>query len=389
MASSRDRSLQTEIIHAGEHAQRDYGSIITPIFQSSIFVNRNDGDYDGIRYIRLNNTPTHLALHEKLARLEQGEAALAVASGMAAITSTLLGCLRCGDHLLVQESLYGGTHAFVKEDLADHGIAFDFIRIDDPSQWREALKPNTRMIYTEALSNPIMQVIDHRAVIAFAREHQLISVIDSTLMSPVNFRPLSLGYDLVVHSATKYLNGHSDVMAGAIVGSEARIRHIRHKVNHLGCSLNPLDCFLLHRGMRTLGVRVREQNHNALQLAAYLANHPGVLRVNYPGLPENRYHVLATSLFDGYGGVLSIEIDAQRYDAGRIVAAAQLYADAVSLGSIESLITRPAHTSHSGMSAEDRRLAGIGEDLIRISVGLESAEDLIADLDQAFAEGVR
>jgi cystathionine beta-lyase/cystathionine gamma-synthase len=389
MASSREQSLQTDIIHAGENAKREYGSIVTPIFQSSIFVNRNDGDYDGIRYIRLNNTPTHLALHEKLASLEQGEAALAVASGMAAITSAMLGCLRSGDHVLVQESLYGGTHAFVKEDLADHGIAYDFISIDDPAQWREVLRPNTRMIYTEALSNPIMRVIDHRAVVAFARQYGLISVVDATLTSPVNFRPLSVGYDLVVHSATKYLNGHSDVMAGAIVGSAGHVRHIRHKVNHLGCSLNPLDCFLLHRGMRTLAVRVREQNANALRLAGHLSTHAGVRRVNYPGLPGNRYHALANALFDGFGGVLSIEIDSERYDAGRIVAAVELYADAVSLGSIESLITRPAFTSHSGMSAEDRRSAGIDDDLIRISAGLESADDLIADLDQAFAKGER
>ncbi|QAU23892.1 aminotransferase class I/II-fold pyridoxal phosphate-dependent enzyme [Dyella sp. M7H15-1] len=389
MASSREQSLQTDIIHAGENAKREYGSIVTPIFQSSIFVNRNDGDYDGIRYIRLNNTPTHLALHEKLVRLEQGEAALAVASGMAAITSVMLGCLRSGDHVLVQESLYGGTHAFVKEDLGDYGIAFDFINIDDPGQWREVLRPNTRMIYTEAVSNPIMRVIDHRAVVAFARQYGLVSVIDATLASPVNFRPLHLGYDLVVHSATKYLNGHSDVMAGAIVGSAEHIRHIRHKVNHLGCSLNPLDCFLLHRGMRTLAVRIREQNANALRLAEYLSRHAGVRRVNYPGLSDNRYHALASSLFDGFGGVLSMDVDSERYDAGRIVAAVNLYADAVSLGSIESLITRPAFTSHSGMSVEDRRRAGIDDDLIRISVGLELADDLIVDLDQAFAAGER
>ena len=263
-------NIQTKIIHSGEPNPRIAGAVVMPVFQTAMFEYAGEKSYDDLKYIRLNNTPNALALGEKLAALENAEAALVTASGMAAISTTLLTLLSTGDHLLAQDCLYGGTHDFVTRDLEKFGISYDFIDGDSPESWEKKLKPSTKAVYVETISNPLMQVPDLEAVVKFARSHKLVSIIDNTFASPVNFRPPELGFDLSLHSATKYLNGHSDIVAGAVIGPAGLFENITHRLNHLGGSLDPHAAFLLHRGMKTLAIRVRQQNESALKIASFL-----------------------------------------------------------------------------------------------------------------------
>ncbi len=377
--------LETKLIHAGEPEPRISGAVNVPIFQSAMFEYAGEGDYHDIRYIRLNNTPNHVALHRKLAALENAEAALVTASGMAAISTALLSVLSAGDHLLVQGSLYGGTHDFVTKDLPSFGISYDFVDGNDPASWRAKLRPNTRALYVETLSNPLLQIPDLEAVPRFCREHGLVSLIDNTFASPVNFRPPEHGFDLSLHSATKYLNGHSDIVGGAVIGRADLVERVKRRLDHLGGSMDPHQCFLLHRGVKTLALRVRYQNESALKVAQFLAAHPKVTGVNYPGLPAHPQHQRACALFDGFGGMLSFEVEGGLEAAERFIHATKLPIVAPSLGGVETLITRPATTSHAGMAPEDRRRLGITDSLIRVSIGIEATEDLIEDFDQALA----
>jgi cystathionine beta-lyase/cystathionine gamma-synthase len=273
-----------------------------------MFEYAGESDYHAIRYIRLNNTPNHLALHRKLAALENAEAALVTASGMAAISTAIFSVMKAGDHLLAQDCLYGGTHDLLTQDFTRFGLSFDFIDGSDPASWKARLRPNTRAIYVEAMSNPTLQVSDLEAAAQFAREHGLVSMIDNTFTSPVNFRPAEHGFDLSLHSATKYLNGHSDIVGGAVIGRSHLIEEITHKLNHLGGSMDPHAAFLLHRGMKTLALRVGHQNRSALEIARFLEHHPGVEKVNYPGLESHPAHQRARKLFDGFSGMLSFEV---------------------------------------------------------------------------------
>ncbi|MEW6683528.1 MAG: aminotransferase class I/II-fold pyridoxal phosphate-dependent enzyme [Nitrospirota bacterium] len=382
-ASHQPDRLDTLLVHAGEPNPRIGGAVSMPIFQSANFEYGGEASYDDLTYIRLNNTPNHLALHEKLAALEGGEAALVTASGMAAISTTLLTVLSSGDHLLAQACLYGGTHDLITKDLPSSGISHDFIDANDPGSWARLLKPTTKSIYVETMTNPLLEVADLEAVTAFAKQHGLVSLIDNTLASPVNFRPLGVRFDLSLHSATKYLNGHSDIVAGAVIGAKVWITRITHRLNHLGGSLDPHAAFLLHRGMKTLAVRMRHHNASAQRIAEFLAQHPAVVAVNYPGLKSHPDHMRAAELFSGYGGVLSLELRDGVAAADRLLERVRLPIRAPSLGGVESLITRPATTSHAGMSANDRRRLGISDGLVRLSIGIEAADDLIADLAQA------
>jgi len=377
--------LDTRAIHAGEPRPRIRGAITQPIFQSSTFEAGPDTGYHDLGYIRLSNTPNHASLHAKLADLEATEAALVTASGMAAITTSLLTVLHAGDHLLVQDTLYGGTHNFVTEDLRTFGIDHDFIDAREPGDWEQKLKPNTRAVYVETLTNPLLQVAEHVAVASFARAHGLVSLIDNTMASPVNFTPALLGYDLVLHSATKYLNGHSDIVAGVVAGSRTRVQSIKQRLDHLGGSLDPHACFLLHRGLKTLGIRVRQHNANALALAQMLDAHPRVRRVYYPGLTGDPQHARASTLFQGCGGLLSFEPETDGDAAQALIERLQLAAPAPSLGGVESLITRPAATTHAGMTAQQLQTVGIRPELIRVAVGIEHIDDLRADFEQALA----
>jgi cystathionine beta-lyase/cystathionine gamma-synthase len=381
--SKNFKRLETKLIHAGEPEPRIGGAVSIPIFQSAMFEYAGESSYHDLKYIRLNNTPNHVALHQKLAALENAEAALVTASGMAAIATTLLTVLSCGDHLLAQDCLYGGTHDFLTKDFSALGIAFDFIDGDDPDAWQEKLRPNTRAIYVETMTNPLLQVADLQAVVQFAKEHELISLIDNTFASPVNFRPTEWGFDLSLHSCTKYLNGHSDIVAGAVIGGADLIERITHKLNHFGGSLDPHACFLLHRGMKTLAVRMKHQNESALEIAKFLDQHAAIAKVNYPGLESHPRHQRAQQLFDGFSGMLSFELKGGLQAAERFIKNTTLPIIAPSLGGIETLITRPATTSHSGMAFEDRQRLGISDGLIRVSVGIEATEEIIEDFDRA------
>jgi cystathionine beta-lyase/cystathionine gamma-synthase len=377
------KHIETKLIHAGEPEPRIHGSVTVPIFQSAMFEYQGESSYHDIKYIRLNNTPNHIAIHQKLAALENAEAALVTASGMAAISTSLLTVLSAGDHLLVQDCLYGGTHDLVTKDFAGFGLSYTFIDGDDPASWESRVRPNTKAIYVETMTNPLLQVSDLKAVVEFARSHKLVSMIDNTFASPINFRPVEHGFDLSLHSGTKYLNGHSDIVAGACIGSADLIRRITHKLNHLGGTMDPHAAFLLHRGVKTLALRVRFQNESALKLAQFLEGHPAVARVNYAGLESHPRHARARELFEGFGGVLSLELKGGTEKAEDFIQRTTLPIVAPSLGGIETLITRPATTSHSGMSREDREQAGISEGLVRVSVGIEATDDLMEDFAQA------
>jgi len=377
------RHIETTLIHAGEPKPRIMGAVSLPIFQSSTFEYGGQDSYHDLKYIRLNNTPNHIALHQKLAALESAESAIVTASGMAAITTTLLTILGSGDHFLAQECLYGGTHDFLTKDLPSLGIAFDFIDGNDPGSWKDKLRANTKAIYVETITNPLLQIADLKTLVEFAREHGIISIIDNTFASPINFRPPEWGFDLSIHSCTKYLNGHSDIVAGAVIGRADLIKKVLYKLNHLGATLDPNTCFLLHRGIKTLAVRVKHQNESALAIAKYLENHPAINTVNYPGLESHPGYQIAKDLLDGYGGMISFELNGGVKAAENLIQRITLPICAPSLGGVESLITRPATTSHLGMSQKERESLGISDSLVRLSVGIEATEDLIADFDQA------
>ena len=378
-----NREIDTKLIHAGEPNPLIQGAVSIPIFQSSTFEYAGQESYHDLRYIRLNNTPNHVALHEKLAALENGEAAVVSASGMAAISTTLLALLSAGDHFLAQDCLYGGTHDLITKDLPAYGISSDFICGKDPEAWKKLLRPNTKAVYVESITNPLMQVADLKAIVEFSREHRLCSIIDNTFTSPINFRPLEHGYDLSIHSCSKYLNGHSDIVAGAVIGPEELISKITHKLNHLGGTLDPHACFLLHRGIKTLALRVRQQNASAMEIARFLESRPEVERVHYPGLNSHPQHKRARELFDGFGGMLSFELQGGVELAERFIRNTTIPICAPSLGGVESLITRPVTTSHACLSPEECKQVGISESLIRLSVGLEATADMLPDFDQA------
>jgi len=377
------KSLDTKSVRAGEPSPRVGGAIVTPIFQTAMFERGDETGYDAIPYIRLNNTPNQIAVAAKLRSLENAEAAVVTASGMAAISTALLTFLSAGDHLLVQDCLYGGTHYLVTDDFAAFGIEFDFVDGTDPGSWADKLRDNTKVMYLETMSNPVLRVPDVKAAAEFARSNGLVSMIDTTFASPINFRPCEVGIDLSLHSATKYLNGHSDIVAGACVGKADLIDKITHRLNHLGGSLDPHAAFLLERGMKTLALRVDRQNSNALFLARTLERNPAVASVSYPGLESHPRYDLARDLFDGFGGMISFELVGGVEAAERFMERARLPINTVSLGGVETVVTRPAITTHSAMDREDRDRLGISDGLLRLSTGIESIEELIEDFKQA------
>lgn len=379
--------LETLAVHGGfGHTMSFHGAVATPIFQSSTYRHAPDADgrYDAVRYSRLSNGPNHVVLHDKLARMTGHEAALVCASGMAAIAGTLLGLVRPGERIFFQRGLYGGTQILHDQDLPNLGIGCDLATTDDVATWRDAIRPGTRAIYVEAIANPLTTVLDLAAVVALAREIGALAIIDATFASPVNFRPSELGFDVEVHSATKYLNGHSDVIAGVVAGREPLVHKVRLTQNHLGGALDPHACFLLERGLKTLTLRVRQQNAATLGLARYLAGHPHVHAVHYPGLdPERLVPSAVRDRFHGYGGVLSFTTEASR--ARELMTRLMLATPAPSLGGPETLVTIPATTSHSGVAREARLAMGIEDGLVRVACGLEALDDIVADFAQALA----
>lgn len=378
--------FDTQLVHAGEPHPKIAGSVAMPIFQSSTYEYGGQDRYEDLRYLRLNNSPNHDALHAKLAALEGADTALVTSSGMSAISTALLALLRPGDHVLAQRCIYGGTHDLLTGWVARQGIEHDFVDGDDPAAWAAAIRPSTRMFYVEAMTNPLLEIADLPGVAAFCRERGLVSVIDATFASPLLLRPVALGFDLVVHSATKYLNGHSDIVAGVIAGRREHLGPIRSLLAQLGGTLDPHACFLLHRGLKTLGVRLRHQCRSAQSIAEALAEHPRVRRVAYPGLPSHPGHARARELFAGFGGMLSFEVDADADATRAMLERLRLVTNAPSLGGPETLVTMPSLTSHLGLAPEARRAIGIADGLVRLSVGLEDPLDVIEDLRRALAD---
>jgi cystathionine beta-lyase/cystathionine gamma-synthase len=323
-------------------------------------------------------------LDEKIAALEKTEQALVVASGMAAITCTLLALIESGGHLLVQDQLYGGTHYFLHDDFPFWGRQATFFQTEDISDLPNRIQKNTRAIYVETLSNPLLRVPDLARIVELAHRNGALAIIDNTFASPFNFNPVDLGFDIVIHSATKYLNGHTDVLAGAIAGSKANIEKIRTLSCHLGPSLDPHACFLLNRGIKTLGLRMKQQNQNALELAQYLRGLKKIEHVYYPGLETDPNFERAKRWFRGAGGIVSFDYKGTVADLELCLGRLKIPLVAPSLGGVESLITRPSTTSHSGISPSERGRLGIKDGLVRVSVGIEDISDLKEDFSEAF-----
>lgn len=380
------RGLRTRVVHAGE-ARRD-GSVAAPIFRSSTYALGEPESFDDIRYIRLNNTPTQQAVERKIGALEGGEA-LVTPSGTAAVWLALAHAVGPRAHVLAPLRIYGGTRKILELLAEREGLRMSWVDLERPESWASAIEPDTRAFFVESIANPWMSVAPLDEVAKFCRAHGLTSVVDHTLATPVLARPLELGFDLVVHSASKHLNGHSDVVAGAVVGAPDRVRAIRVLANRLGVCPDPEACALLARGLKTLPLRIAAQSASALTLARRLDAHPEIARVWYPGLPQphDRSHERAKRLFDGFGTMLSFRVRGDHDDAARrarrLVRELELAIEAPSLGGVETLVTRPATTTHAGLDASVRVTLGIDDAMIRVSVGVEDTDDLVADFERA------
>jgi methionine-gamma-lyase len=381
--------VQTKAIHAAREHNRTR-AVSSPIWQTSTFRADSSEHFAEIAtsarpaefYTRYGN-PTHREAEATIAALEGGEAALLAASGMGAIFTAMLSNLSAGDHLVAQRNLYAGTNALIEELLPRWGIEHTFVEQTGAAHFAEVLRPNTKLIYVETPTNPLMRITDLRAIAALGRERRITTMVDNTFATPVNQRPLALGIDVCVHSATKYLGGHSDITAGVIVGSREFVERAWKFGLVSGAVLSPFDGWLLLRGLRTLGLRVERHNRNALALARFLEAHPKVERVHYPGLESHPQHELARAQMSGFTGVLSIELKGDFSASEKFVASLKLGMHAASLGGYETLVVLPAAMWSRQLSAERRAAMGVGETLVRISVGLEDEADLIEDFAQA------
>ena len=373
----------TDAIHAGVRPDPTTGSVMTPIYQTSTYVYESPGKSTGYDYARTIN-PTRSALEENLRVLEGGRAASAFASGMAAI-SAVMTLVKAGDHVVVSHNVYGGTYRLFARVLQDYGLSFTYVDTSKIENIEAALHPNTRMVYVETPTNPIMILTDIGQVAALCRARGLISVVDNTFLTPCFQRPLDLGADIVVHSTTKYLNGHSDSVGGAVILARAEhAERIRFVQNSVGAILSPFDSWLVLRGLKTLPLRMRAHDLNGSKVARYLEGHPGVARVLYPGLPSHPQHDLALRQTRGAGGMISFYLKSSEA-AGRFFKPLRLCALAESLGGIETLICQPSTMTHASVPPEDRQKLGLTDALVRISVGCEDVEDILADLERGLA----
>jgi cystathionine beta-lyase/cystathionine gamma-synthase len=380
---------QTETVHAGRDLTKKNGPLSTPIYQTSTFeVTDNDEQLRATStdrfYTRYGN-PTNTVAENAIAQLESTDAALLFSSGMAAITTSILSLVKAGDHIVAQRDIYGGVTKFLSQWLPKMGVETTFVDTNDFDQHERAIRPNTRLLYVESPTNPSVRVVDLEKVAALARAHKLISAIDSTFATPINCRPVEWGIDLVLHSGTKYFGGHADLICGVAAGRRDLIDEIHHLRTTLGCSMDPHAAFLLLRGLKTLAVRVERQNQSALRIAEFLSQHPKVTRVHYPMLKAHPEYALAKKQLAGAGGVLSLEVDGTGADACRVAEALELFTLAPSLGGVESLVSIPVRTSHAMIDPELRKKMGVTEQMIRLSVGIENVDDLIADLEKGLA----
>ncbi|MFZ5864908.1 MAG: trans-sulfuration enzyme family protein [Thermodesulfobacteriota bacterium] len=377
--------FETLAIHAGQSRDPNYGAVMTPIYQTSTFAFKGVNQPGEFDYSRSGN-PTRKALEDCLAALEGGTAGFVFATGMAA-ESTVLELFGAGDHLVVHDDLYGGTYRLLVNVTKKHGVEVDFVNLRDLDLLHKAIRPNTKGVWTETPTNPLMNLLDLRAIADIAHVRGLITICDNTFLSPYYQRPLELGIDVVVHSTTKYINGHSDVVGGAVIVKDAGLAgKIKFLQNAMGTCAGPQDCFLVLRGVKTLGVRMEAHNRNALALAHWLEANPKVERVLHPGLESHPQHQLAQRQMTGYGGTFSFLVKGGEQEAFRLLGAVKLFTLAESLGGVESLIEHPWSMTHASMPEEVRAAIGITRNMIRVSVGIEHIDDQIADLEQAFSK---
>ena len=387
--SGASRHLDTIAVHAGEPRADAQDTVAMPIYRSSTYVLGEPERFEDIRYIRLNNTPNQLSVEEKLAALEKAEAALVTASGTAAIALTLEAQLRPGDHVLAPMQVYGGTRKLLEAYRRQRGIDVSYVAFEDPTSWASEVREQTKLFYLESITNPWLRVGPLDEAVAFAREHGLLTVVDNTLASPVNFRPAEMGFDFTIHSASKYLNGHTDVVAGVVAGSAEHVREVRLHANLVGACLDPQACYMLQRGLKTLPLRVRAQNEGAAALARMLDAHEAVARVHHASLPDDPSHARSKKWFDGHGAVVTFVPHGDMHFSERVLEALRIPQVAPSLGGTETLICRPATTSHAGLPSGVRREMGVPDEMIRVSVGIENPDDLIADFAQALAAAAK
>jgi cystathionine gamma-lyase len=380
------QGFSTRAIHAGQSPDPTTGAVMTPIYATSTYAQESPGVHKGFVYARGHN-PTRFAFEACVADLESGSAGFAFGSGMAA-ASTVLELLGPGDHVLATDDLYGGTYRlFERVRRRSAGLDFSYVDLSDPAALEAAIRPSTRMIWVESPTNPMLKLVDLEAVAAVARRRGILTVADNTFASPWVQRPLELGFDLVLHSVTKYLNGHSDVIGGVVVVGENRdlSDQLKFLQNSVGGILSPFDSFLAMRGLKTLALRMERHSENGMKVAQWLEARPDVARVLYPGLPSHPQHELARRQMSGFGGMVTAVLDRDLEGTRRVLERCQVFTLAESLGGVESLIEHPAIMTHASIPPEQRAALGISDGLIRLSVGVEDAADIIADLEQAFA----
>ena len=375
-------SRATLAVTGGRTAGEPGTPVATPLVQSVNFLTE-PGSRDELLYTRHANTPNAVTVQKRLALLDGSEAALVLASGMGATACTMMALLRAGDHLLASSWLYGGSRHLFEQELMSQGIEVTFVDPTETRGWRRSVRHNTRVLFLESPVNPTTRVLDLRPVSLLARELGLALVVDSTFASPINFRALEYGADVVIHSATKYLNGHHDVLAGVVCGTTSVVDEVRQKMMVWGQAADPFALWMLERGLKTLDVRVRRQNESALRIAEWASTHPAFSRVHYPGLPSHPDHELAKETLDGFGGMMAVELAGGADATLDMLRKLQLFLHASSLGGVESLVCEPRYTSHTDLSSEERAAIGIPDGFLRLSIGLEDANDLIADLAQA------
>jgi cystathionine beta-lyase/cystathionine gamma-synthase len=372
----------TRAIHVGQEPEPTTGAITVPIYQTSTFAQSAPGVHKGYDYSRTDN-PTRTALQEALASLESAAYCLAFSSGMGAATTTML-LFKHGDHIVSSRDVYGGTYRLFRRVLEDFGLTFSFVETSSVNEIERVMTSQTRLVWIESPTNPLLQITDIRAAAEIAHRHGALCLVDNTFASPFFQRPLTLGADLVLHSTTKYIGGHADVVGGAICLNDRQIyERLKYLQNAAGATPAPLDCFLTLRGLKTLALRMQEHQKNALRIAMFLKNHPRVRRVYYPGLLEHPGYEIAARQMDGFGGMLSFEVEGGLSEAREVLGRLEIFKIAESLGGVESLVELPALMTHASIPAEERKKAGLDDGLIRLSVGIEDSNDLIFDLESA------
>ena len=382
MPKPKKPSLATLAIHGARDAHAHGDAVVEPLVQSVNHL-QQPGTADGLLYTRYGNTPNAARVQKRIAMLEGAESSLLLSSGMAATACAMLALLRPGDHLLASQFIYGGTYRLFMEEFVRMGIDVQLVDPWEPRVWRKNIRKETRAIFLETPVNPTCRVLDLRPISFLTRNSGIVLVVDSTFASPVNFRPLEYGADVVIHSATKYLNGHHDILMGAVCGSEPYIDEVLQKEMLWGQTPDPFACWLLERGLKTLDVRVQRANESAQEIAEWAEKRKEVVQVHYPGLKSHPDHDIAKETLDGYGGMLALELKGGGKAADRFLKKLKLVTHAPSLGGVDSLVSEPRYTSHAKMTSAQRAAIGIPDGFLRFSIGLESADDLIADLEQA------